>query len=324
VQRLVNRLSSASFDLARCFLLERARPLERALFQQRFEGASASGTIAELARFQNPDGGLGRGLEPDLRTPSSSALATGIGLRTLSSLGCPANHPMVRKAVDYLVETFDPESSVWRVVPADTDSFPHAPWWDNGKGTLSQVFDGFRIIPRALLVSLLLHYASLVPAQWLDSLTSDVVRYLQAVEVLGGGGGSDLEYAIYLAEEPNLPPHYAGLLKDRIRGAIPQVVVREPARWGTYCITPLRAAASPQPLGADVLPEELEAHLDYQIALQTPRGNWEPVWSWAGIYPEAWAQARLEWCGVLTLEALTQLDAFGRIERNAGVWEETS
>ena len=31
-------------------------------------------------------------------------------------------------------------------------------------------------------------------------------------------------------------------------------------------------------------------------------------------YPEVWEQAKLEWRGHLTLEAVTQLDAFGRIE----------
>ena len=34
----------------------------------------------------------------------------------------------------------------------------------------------------------------------------------------------------------------------------------------------------------------------------------------SGAYPESWAQALLDWRGLLTLETLTQLRAFGRIE----------
>jgi hypothetical protein len=76
----------------------------------------------------------------------------------------------------------------------------------------------------------------------------------------------------------------------------------------------LRIVASPQSLGADLIHDELQRHLDYQITNQTPEGSWDPTWSWGGIYPEVWASAELEWRGHLTLEALTQLNAFARIE----------
>jgi len=69
----MKRLSREAFDRARQFLKTQARPLDRAMFEYRFEGASAESVIAELARFQNDDGGFGRALEPDLRTPDSSA-----------------------------------------------------------------------------------------------------------------------------------------------------------------------------------------------------------------------------------------------------------
>ena len=55
-------------------------------------------------------------------------------------------------------------------------------------------------------------------------------------------------------------------------------------------------------------------YLDYQIAHQTPEGAWDLTWAWGDSYPEVWAQAKLEWRGHLTLEAVTQLRAFGRIE----------
>ena len=310
----MKQLSREAFGRARQFVMAQARPLERALFEHRFEGSTVDGVLAELAHFQNEDGGFGQALEPDLRTPSSSALATGIGLRMLREFGFPADNPMVRKALAYLIATYDDEAQVWRVVPSDTNSFPHAPWWHDEDGSLVQLFDGFRIIPRALIVGLLHHYSPLVPAGWLDELTEETVRLIETVEVLGEGGGSDLEYAIILAETKNLPQHYATRLKARIREAIPAVVVRDPAKWESYCITPLRVVPSPQSFGADLIQDELQIHLDYQIAHQTPDGTWDPTWSWGKSYPEVWEKAKLEWCGHLTLEAVTQLRAFGRIE----------
>jgi hypothetical protein len=294
--------------------MTQSRPLERALFEYRFEGAAVEAVLDALALFQNDDGGFGRALEPDLRTPSSSALATGIGLRMLRELNCLADHPMVREAVAYLITTYDDEARVWRVAAPDTNMFPHAPWWHDEDGSLARRFDGFRIIPRALIVGLLQHYSTLVPPAWLDEVTEETVRCIEMVEVLGEGGGSDLQYAISLAEAKNLPQQYAKRLEARIRKAVPAVVVRDPAKWDSYCITPLRIVPSPQSFGAGLIPDELQRHLDYQIAHQTPEGAWKPTWSWGNSYPEVWAQVELEWCGHLTLEALAQLRAFGRIE----------
>jgi hypothetical protein len=310
----MKQLSREAFARARQFLMLHGRPLERALFGHRFERAPVEGVLDELARFQNEDGGFGRALEPDSRTLSSSALATGIGLQMLRELDCLADHPMVRKAVTYLTTTYDEAVQGWRAVSPDTNSFPHAPWWHDENGSLAQLFDGFRIIPRALIVSSLHHFSTLVPPGWLDEVTEKTVRYIETVELLGEGGGSDLQYAISLAEAKNLPPHYAKRLEARIREAIPAVVVRDSTRWDSYCITPLRIVASPQSLGADLIQDELQRHLDYQITRQTPEGSWDPVWSWEGTYPEAWAEAKQEWRGHLTLEALTQLNSFGRTE----------
>jgi hypothetical protein len=310
----MKQLGREAFARARRFILTQGRPLERALFRYRFEGAAVERVQDELARFQNEDGGFGRALEPDSRTASSSALATGIGLRMLRELDCLADHPMVRKAVAYLRTTYDDEVQGWRAVSPDTNSFPHAPWWHDEDGSLAQLFDRFRIIPRALIIGSLHHFSMLVPVGWLDEVTEETVRYIEMVEVLGEGGGSDLQYAISLAEAKNLPQHYAKRLEARIREAIPTVVVRDTTQWDSYCITPLRIVPSPQSLGADLIQDEVQSHLDYQITRQTPEGAWGPVWSWRGTYPDVWSKVKLEWSGHLTLEALTQLNAFERIE----------
>jgi len=307
-------LSQAAFERARQFLLQQARPLERALFLQRFEGAGSQDVLAALSAFQNDDGGFGRALEPDLRSPSSSALATAIGLQTLVELDCPAEEPRVRRAVAYLLATHDERTGVWRVAPRDVNAYPHAPWWHDQDGSLERTFDGFLTIPRVLVVAGLQHYAPLVPADWLESVRADTIRDIEADPELGGGGGSDLMYAVVLAETRGLPQPDRQRLVARIRQTIPAAVVGDPARWNTYCLTPLRVIANPRTVGADLIAAQVRMHLDYQIDHQSAEGTWDPVWSWAGTYPEVWAQARLEWRGHLTLETLTQLRAFGRLQ----------
>jgi hypothetical protein len=311
------RLNREAFERARMFLKTQARPLDRAVFGYRFEGSPAEVVIAELAHYQNGDGGFGRALEPDLRTPTSSALATGIGLRVLKELNCPADDAMVKQSVQFLLETVDQEKKVWRVAPHDTNKFPHAPWWHDEAGSLARTFDDFQIIPRAEIVGLLHHFSDLVPGDWLDDLTQRTVACIETIEALGTGGGDDLAYALSLAGTEVLPYALKRRLLSRIRGVVPSAVSRNPKEWGSYCISPLKIAPSPQSPVADLLWDDLQAHLDYQIDHQTPEGTWDPVWSWGDFYPDVWEEAKLEWRGHLTLETLTALHAFGRIEAQA-------
>jgi hypothetical protein len=315
----MKRLSREAFGRARQFLVTQARPLDRALYDHRFEGGSVESVLVELACYCNEDGGFGHALEPDMRTPSSSALATGIGLHLLQELGCSEKHPMVRRAVECLLSTYDPESKTWRVVPHDANAHPHAPWWHDEGGSLARTFDRFLIIPRARIVALLYHYAAhgtcaLVPADWLAGVAGDTVAAIESAESLGAGGGDDLAYAIELAEAEGLAPDLRQRLVERVRAVVPEVVSRDPQQWSSYCLPPLKVAHSPQSLVTDLLEDALPLHLDYTIEHQTPEGTWDPTWTWGELYPEVWPQARLEWRGEITLETLTTLRAFGRIE----------
>jgi hypothetical protein len=308
----MKQLSRETFARARAFLKTQARSLDRTLFEYRFEGGSVDSVLEALVAYQNDDGGFGHALEPDVRTPSSSALATGIGLRVLAELDVPADHAMVRKAVDYIRSTYDPETKVWRVVPNDTNDHAHAPWWHNEAGSLARTFDGFTIIPRAELVGLLHRFSALVPADWLRDVAEDCVRAIEAQDPLGTGGGDDLASAIELAETDALPPDLKSRLVERVRAAVPAVVSRDPEQWASYSIAPLKVARSPHSIAADLIPGALAEHLDYTIDHQTSEGTWEPSWSWSEMYPEVWPQAKLEWRGEITLATLTVLRAFGR------------
>jgi hypothetical protein len=67
---------------------------------------------------------------------------------------------------------------------------------------------------------------------------------------------------------------------------------------------------SPQSLGADLIADALQAHLDYEVEHQSSDGTWDPTWTWGDSYPEMWEQAKLEWRGHLTLETLTAVNEF--------------
>ncbi len=311
----MRQLSSEGFRRARHFLQTEARPLDRALFEYRFQRAPAQRVIEELAPYRNSDGGFGHALEPDVRTPSSSALATGIALTLLNEIGCSPQHRMVTDAIRFLRQTFEEESGVWRVVPHDTNDHPHAPWWHDESGSLASTFDGFVVVPRAQIVGLLHEYAALVPADWLEAVTDATVTTIETLEDAAfAGGGDTLRYALDLAETEPLPRRFKDRLAPRVRELAAEVVCRDPREWGGYCATPLKIAPVQESIVASTLGEDLQRHLNYVIDCQSPEGTWEPTWTWGDFHPEAWKKAELEWRGHLTLETLTSLHAFGRLE----------
>jgi len=310
----MNKLSQTQFNRAAAYLHNQARPLERALFEHYFEGQPAERVLPHLAAYQNPDGGFGKALEPDMRAPASSALATENGLRLLTEFEVPTDHPLVRGALAYLQDTLDDRALTWRVVPPDANDYPHAPWWHDADGSLERTFGDFRIIPRAGILAALYAYQANLAEDWLDRITADTTGQILACGVDGfGGGGDALVYARRLAEAPGLPPEEQERLVAHVRAMAAAVVARQPEQWSQYCAPPLKLAPVPQSVTAPVLQDCLPAHLDYLVAHQDPQGFWDVTWAW-GDYPQVWPTARQEWRGVLTLDALLSLQAFGWIQ----------
>lgn len=306
------KLAAPAFARARAFLLEQARPLERALFAHAFEGGGAAAVREALAAYRNGDGGFGHALEPDLRMPGSSVLATSQALRVLRRIDAPASDPLVRDAIAWLVRAFDPELSAWRSVPPEAEAFPHAAHW---RWELHA--DGKRwpvgVLPRAEIVAHLHAYPAGVPTALRDEQTRRLVAALEAASASTIGADS-LIYCDAFARTREAPQAAREAVAARVRALGVEMVCRDPARWSEYVARPLKLAPFPDSILANALAADVARNLDYEIAHQECDGSWAPYWSWGGAFPEAWAVAEREWRGELTLAALESLRAFGRIE----------
>jgi hypothetical protein len=107
-----------------------------------FEQGSANQVIAELAKFQNPDGGFATYLESDSRWAGSSPNGTRVALKILSEVKAPEADPHVRAAVKYLLANFDDSTGTWRALPKEANAAPHAPWWHVHEDTGTSVASG--------------------------------------------------------------------------------------------------------------------------------------------------------------------------------------
>ena len=58
----------------------------------------------------------------------------------------------------------------------------------------------------------------------------------------------------------------------------------------------------------------IDAHLDYLLETQLDDGSWPLTWSWDFVDAQAWAQAERDWKGLMIVNQLISLKAYGRLE----------
>ncbi|HWA62505.1 MAG TPA: hypothetical protein VG939_14075 [Caulobacteraceae bacterium] len=296
-------LTHDRFAAARAFIAGHARPLDAALYRHRFEGGEAGAILAALVPFQNPDGGFGHGLEPDIATPASTAIATSVGLRTLRRAGVDAGHPMVAGAARWLESHV--ADGVWPIIGPEVDQAPHAPWW-GWSNELADSWNGFRWNPTAEILADLYRFRAAVPALFLDAVEARMRRSIREADVIEGA--YDLRCATILAETPEAPAD--------LREALANLLVRSVRQHDPddEHAPVLDLAPTPQSLLAPVLEGRIDHAAEVLIDGQQDDGGWSPFWDWAFVDEAAWARAKADWRGGLTRLALESLAGHGRIE----------
>jgi hypothetical protein len=207
-----------------------------------------------------------------------------------------------------LLATLDVEMLCWPIIPAAAEQAPHAPWW--AAEGLAERFGGYRANPRAELLGYLHDSAASVPADLLERLTQAQFEHLNAqpapMEM------HDLLCYVRLANSSGLPARLRHDLRSRLAPHIEASVALDAADWRGYGLQPLTAAPAPSSPFAAQLQAALQRNLDFVIEQQNADGSWSPNWSWGEASP-AWDQAEQAWKGILTLTALLQLRAYGRL-----------
>lgn len=175
-------ISREAVQRARRFVEANARPLDRAYLDCLLPtgAGSVDRVIAELARFQTPEGGFGRALEPDVRGPAASAIATSIGFQYLRGIDAVAGTALAQGAIAYLLATLDRQTWVWPAVDERVGEGPHAPWW---APNLARV-RGYVLNPTAELLGYLYDHQADVPGEILEPVTQGVLDAVEAAGVI--------------------------------------------------------------------------------------------------------------------------------------------
>lgn len=282
------------FAKASDFIWRAARLLDRRRFAYLFLDGEKEAVLEALRPYQNPDGGFGNSLEPDLRGPMSQPVPTWTALCILDEVAAFAD-PMVMQACDYLLSITTAEGGVPFVLSSVRD-YPHAPWWETADQPPAS------LNPTAAIAALL--HKHRVAHPWLTVATEYCWRQLNAMEQT-----SPYEMRAVLP--------FLDWVSDRERAA--QVFVRVgPKILEQKLVTlsptteeethsPLSFATRPQSLARRLFSDEMiETHLDALAVAQQEDGGWQ--FNWLAWNPTT----ALEWRGIVTIEALVTLRAYGR------------
>ena len=304
---MAHTLTRERFEAARAFVETNGRPLDAALLRHGLGQGTAEAVMVALIAFQNPDGGFGGGLEPDMRSAASTGIAASIALRVLTRIDAPAHHPTVVAAIGWLDAALDRDNGVWPIVGPDVELAPHAPWW-TWSPDLAASWNGFRFNPTAEILAHLCRYRAATPAGVVESAEAGLRRALAETKLLEGA--YDLKCAIRLAQADGLPADLAKPLDALVRRSI---AAHDP---DDEHASPFDAAATPSSPFADLVDGHIEAALTGLIESQAEDGGWiwNPDWHWGYVDKKAWAEAHRDWRGQLTRETLETLLAYGRVE----------
>jgi len=302
-------LTKEDFEASRQFIETTARPLEIARFRHAFAGGSVEAVFDALRNYQNPDGGFGHALEPDLRTKESSVLCTSIAFQVIRSTQTKPDQAFVSRGIQFFLETLDRAEGHWRIIPTLAERSPHAPWW-NQAGRENE-FNCFSLNPSAEILGYLYDYQELIPRDILSSLSDQVLSHLSGLDEIEM---HDFLCCIRLLKTETLPDEIREPLKRNLAVLIPRTVAISPEQWSGYSLRPLQVVDAPGSIFESELKEAVAANLDYEISSQNKDGSWTPTWTWGDAYPDDWKIARREWSGVITLDKLLLLKKFERIE----------
>ena len=306
----MKKISKTLLNKINSYMNKKARPLERAIFNNYFNDSSTDAILDSLEAFQNSDGGFGQGLEPDFKLLHSSPIATSIGLRHLSKIeNSDRARNMIEKAVEYLEKSFDVDRNGWYSVPSIVNKYPHAPWWDFIEDINMTVIDYSWGNPTAELIGYLYKYKKYLKKIDIYSLINYAITNLNKRTEFS----SEHEIFCYIHMYNTLDLKFSNQIKDTLKLAVSQLVNINPADWINYVPTPLKFIEIESKNFFGIDHKLIDQNLDYLVNRLEDEGKIVPSWKWDKYFDE-WEIAKDEWMGILTLEVLLSLFKFERID----------
>jgi len=280
------------------FVHGHGRLLERRRFDHLFGAApDAEAVLRALDAYRNPDGGVGL-LEPDLRTPASQPSAVLYAFEVVEEAGLAADG-LVDGALDWLPSITNADGGIPFVTPT-AQGWPHAPWWAPQDDPPSSLLMTAGVTAAA-------HRLRRGDHPWVVEASNYV---WEAMASLSLGDPYAFRYVVHFLDAVlDRERDRAQTQLDALRARMPDDgVLKVEAGTEGETLSALEVAPRPDHAGTTLFPPALiEQQLDDLERAQEDDGGWDFHWA-------AWNPAvAFEWRGMVTIDALTTLRAYGRL-----------
>lgn len=215
---------------------------------------------------------------------------------------------MIAKAVEYLETTFDSNRNGWYSVPSIVNNYPHAPWWEFRNDINMTVIDYSWGNPTAELIGYVYKYKKYLNNLDIYSLRNYAITNLNKRTEFN----SEHEIISYIHMYDVLDEEFSSQIVDTLKLAVSKLVNINQSEWINYVPTPLKFINLDSKNCFGIECKFIDQNLDYLIDRLEEDGKILPTWQW-DKYLEEWEIAKIEWMGILTLEALLSLLKFNRI-----------
>ncbi|THV33551.1 hypothetical protein [Glycomyces buryatensis] len=287
-------LTRDAFEAAERYIALNARLIDRLRFASRFHDAAADPVLEAVRAYQNPDGGFGSAIEPDLRGAGSQPQGIEMAFWALDEAGV-FDESTVLRACDWLQANATPEGGVPWVLPSVVHD-QRGPWWQPQGERPPAALN-----PTAPIVGLIQAHG--VEHPWVEAAGEFCWRGIAALDEIGS---YDTMCVLAFLERTPERERAESEFK-RLKASLRATAALDPDAPG-HVHSPLDLAPSPDSLGRSLFTgAEINLHLDALITAQGEDGGWAPNFEmWTPVVAH-------EWGGYLTRMRLTTLQAYGRI-----------
>ncbi len=303
----MRKLTGKQFEKMDAWMQQRARPIDRAKWNYLFHGGSAEEIAAQILPYQNADGGLGHGFEPDLCLPLSAAIPTAEAIFLAYDYGLDCTASWFGAILAYFEQTVQDIPKYWEDCPRAAMDYPHAPWWTYAPCTV------FNPNPCAVVASAFLRYGTVSQRSLGEQIAKDTLAFLTGTEFCGD---HDTLNCMALVEQ--LIAIDSPLITEDVLSAMRRRIIEntcfDPGKWHQYYFCPLDFVSSPDSLWYDTIKTGITANLDFWLDTINADGIWTPNFSW-GTDSDIARQVTEQWKGCVTVKRARILANFGLIER---------
>lgn len=288
------------------WMQKHARPYDKAKWDYLFHNGTKESIVKQMLLYQNPDGGMGSGYEPDVLFPLSAAIPTAEAIFQSYDYDLDCCAPWFQKILCYFESTVADIPKYWEDCPKEVMDYPHAPWWSYAPCAI------FNPNPCAVVASAFIRYGTQSQKELGLTIAKDCFDLLKGTDFCGDHDSLNL---LTLIEQ--LCAVKSSLITEEILSAMKRRIADntcyDPSKWHEYTFQPLDFVCSPESMWYDVVKAGIEDNFNFWLDNLNEQGVWTPNFSW-GVDSDIARQVTENWKGYIAVKRAKILRNFDRID----------